>query len=63
MLGVAIRNCKDTRGGGGGDCLFATSEESKISQYADDGNLTLVDVFSIAKAFQNVYIFEKRFRV
>ena len=55
VLGAAIRNCKEIRG----VRLPGTSEESKISQYADDGNLTLVDVFSIAKAFEIVHVFEK----
>ena len=32
--------------------LPGSSEESKISQYADDGNLTLVDKYSITKAFE-----------
>ena len=39
--------------------LPGSSEESKISQYVDDGNLTLVDEYSIAKAFEIVHIFEK----
>ena len=39
--------------------LPGSSEESKISQYADDGNLTLVDEYSITKAFEIVPIFEK----
>ena len=39
--------------------LPGSSEESKISQYADDGNLTLVDEYSITKAFEIVRIFEK----
>ena len=47
VLGAAIRNCKDIRG----VCLPGSSEESKISQYADNGNLTLVDEYSITKAF------------
>ena len=55
VLGAAIRNCKDIRG----VHLPGSSEESKISQYADDGNLTLVDEYSITKAFEIVRIFEK----
>ena len=55
MLGAAIRNCNDNKG----VCLPGSSEESKISQYADEGNLTLVDEFSIAKAFEIARIFEK----
>ena len=47
VLGAAIRNCKDIRG----VCLPGSSEESKIGQYADDGDLTLVEDFSISKAF------------
>ena len=39
--------------------LPGSSEESKISQHADDGNLTLVDEYSITKAFEIVRIFEK----
>ena len=39
--------------------LHGSSEESRISQYADDGNLTLVDEYSITKAFEIVRIFEK----
>ena len=52
VLGATIRNYKDIMG----VRLPGSSEESKISQYADDGNLTLVDEFAIAKA---VRIFEK----
>ena len=48
-------NCKDIRRGR----LADSSEEYKISQYADDGNLTLVDEYSITKAFEIVCIFEK----
>ena len=55
VLGAAIRNCKDIKW----VRLPGSSEESKISQYADDGNLTLVDEFSITKAFEIVHIFEK----
>ena len=55
VLGAAIRNCKDIRG----VRLPGLSEESKISQYADDDNLTLVDEYSITKAFKIVRIFEK----
>ena len=55
VLGAAIRNCKDIRG----VRLPGSSEESKISQYADDGNLTLADEYSITKAFEIVRIFEK----
>ena len=39
--------------------LPGSSEESRISQYADDGNLTLVDEYSVTKAFEIVRIFEK----
>ena len=53
-MGAAIRNCKDIRG----VRLPGSSKESKISQYADDGNLTLVE-YSITKAFEIVHIFEK----
>ena len=42
-----------------GVCLPGLSEESKISQYADDGDLTLVDEYSITKAFEIVHTFEK----
>ena len=52
MLGTAIRNCKHIRG----VRLPGSSDESKISQYTDGGNLTLVDV---TKAFEIVCIFEK----
>ena len=55
VLGAVIRNCKDIRG----LCLPGSSEESKISQYADDGNLTLVVEYYITKAFKSVCIFEK----
>ena len=43
----------------GGVRLPGSSEESKISQYADDGNLTLVDEYSITEAFEIVRIIEK----
>ena len=59
VLGAAIRNCKNIRE----VRLPGPSEESKISQYADDGNLTLVDEYSITKAFEIVRIFEKDSRV
>ena len=39
--------------------MHGLSEESKISQYADDGNLTLADEYSFSKAFEIVRIFEK----
>ena len=55
VLGAAIRNCKDIRG----IRLPGSSEKSKINQYADDGNLTLVDEFSITKSFEIVHMFEK----
>ena len=55
VLGAASRNCKDVRG----VRLPGSSEESKISQYADDGDLTLVDEYSITGAFEIVRIFEK----
>ena len=55
MLGAAIGNCKDIRG----VRLRGSSEESEISQCADDGNLILVDEYSITKAFEIVCIFEK----
>ena len=55
VLGAAIRNCKDIRG----VRLPGSSEESKIGQYADDGDLTLVDDFSVAKAFEIIRIYEK----
>ena len=55
VLGAVIRNCKDIRG----VCLPGSSEESKIGQYADDGDLTLVDDFSISKAFKIIRIYEK----
>ena len=54
VLGAAIRNCRHIR-----VHLPGSSEESKISQYADDGNLILVDEYSIIKAFEIVRIFEK----
>ena len=41
VLGAAIGNSKDIRG----VRLPGSSEESKIGQYADDGDLTLVDDF------------------
>ena len=63
VLGAAIRNCKDIRG----VRLPGSSEESKIGQYADDGDLTLVDDYSIAKTFEIIRIYERgsgsRFRV
>ena len=55
VLGAAIRNCKDIRG----VRLPGSSEESKIGQYANDGDLTLVDDFSISKAFEIIRIYEK----
>ena len=55
VLGTAIRNCKDIRG----VRLPGSSEESKISQYVDDGDLTLVNEYSITRAFEIVHIFEK----
>ena len=56
VLRAAIRNCKDIRG----IRLPGSSEESKTGQYADDGDLqTLVDDFSISKAFEIIHIFEK----
>ena len=42
-----------------GVCLPGSSEESKISQYADDGDLALVDDSSISKAFEIISIYEK----
>ena len=58
VLGAAIRNCKDIRG----VRLPGSSEESKIGQYADDGDLTLVDDFFISKAFKIIHIYEKGLR-
>ena len=55
VLGAAIRNCKDIRG----VHLPGSSEESKIGQYVDDGDLTSVDDFSISKAFEIICIYEK----
>ena len=55
VLGAAIRNCKDIRG----VRLPGSSEESKIGQYADDGDLTLADDFSVSKAFEIIHIYEK----
>ena len=55
VLGAAIRNCKDIKRAR----LPGSPEESKISQYVDDGYLTLVDEYSITKAFEIVHIFEK----
>ena len=55
VLGAAIRNCKEIRG----VRLPGSSEESKIGQYADDGDLTLVDDFSITKAFEIIRIYER----
>ena len=43
----------------GGVHLPGSSEESKISQYADDGDLTLVDDLSITKAFEIIRIYER----
>ena len=55
VLGAVIRNCKDIRE----VRLPGSSEESKLSQYADVGDLTLVDEYSITRAFEIVCIFEK----
>ena len=55
LLGAAIRLCKDVRG----VRLPGSSEKSKISQYVDDGNLTLVDEHSITKAIEIVHMLEK----
>ena len=55
VLGAAIRNCKESRG----VRLPCSSQEPKISQYADDKNLTLVDEYSITKAFEIVSMSEK----
>ena len=55
VLGAAIRNCKDIRW----VRLPGSSEESKIGQYADDGDLTLVDDFSISRTFEIIRIYEK----
>ena len=55
VLGAAIRNCKDIRG----VRLPGSSEESKIGQYVDDGDLTLVDDFPFSKAFEIICIYEK----
>ena len=55
VLGAAIRNCKDIRG----VRLPGSSKESKIGQYADDGDLTSVDDFSISKAFEVIHMYEK----
>ena len=55
VLGAAIRNCKEIRG----VRLPGSSEESKIGQYADDGDLTLVDDLSITKAFEIICIYER----
>ena len=55
VLGAAIRNCKDIRG----VRLPGSSEESKINQYVDNGDLTLVDEYSITKAFEIVRVSEK----
>ena len=55
VLGAAIRNCKEIRA----VRLPGSSEESKIGQYADDGDLTLVDDFSITKAFEIIRIYER----
>ena len=43
----------------GGVRLPGSSEESKISQYADDGDLTLVDDLSITKGFEIIRIYER----
>ena len=50
VLGAAIRNCKDIRL----VHLPGSSEESKISQYGDDGDLTLVDEYSISEALPHI---------
>ena len=55
VLGAAIRNCKDIRG----VRLTGSSKESKIGQYADNGDLTLIDDYSISKAFEIISIYEK----
>ena len=55
VLRAAIRNCKDIRG----VRLPGSSKEFKIGQYADDGDLTLIDDFSISKAFEIIRIYEK----
>ena len=55
MLGAAIRNCKEIRA----VRIPGSSEESKIGQYADDGDLTLVDDFSITKAFEIIHIYKR----
>ena len=55
MLGAAIRNCKEIRE----VRLPGSSEESKIGQYGNDGDLTLVDDFSITKAFEIIRINER----
>ena len=39
--------------------LPGSSEESKIGQYADDEDLTLLDDFSITKAFEIIHIYER----
>ena len=55
VLGAAIRNWKNIRV----VRLPGSSQESKIGQYVDDGDLTLVDDFSISKAFEIIRIYEK----
>ena len=55
VLGTAIRNCKEISE----VCLHGSSEESKIGQYADDGDLTLVDDASITKAFEIIGMYER----
>ena len=55
VLGAAIRNCKEITE----VRLPGSSKESKIGQYGDDGDLTLVDDFSITKAFEIICIYER----
>ena len=55
VLRAATRNCKEIRE----VPLPGSSEESRIGQYADDGDLTLVDDFSITKAFEIIRIYER----
>ena len=55
VLGAAIRNCKDMRGFA---CLVHL-RSLRSAKYADDGNLILVDEYSIIKAFEIVCISEK----
>ena len=52
---VAIRNCTDIQG----LRLPGTSEEFKISQYADDGNLTSVDVFPLQRLLKSFAYLKK----